>query len=122
MSGPPESGATAEHRWTRELIQLYNELTNELRDLSRRLERGLPVVGDVSSTGQIRQQILEGDGYRAVVAADSPEALAIFGMRGPAISAVPVDLMMPPSTIRALQRINPRGGASLPAASSLPAV
>ena len=79
------------------------------------------VVDDESSVRQITQQTLEAFGYRAVVASDGAEAVAIYASRSEGVAAVVTDMMMPgidgPATIQILRKMN----ANLPviAASGL---
>ena len=57
------------------------------------------------------KNVLEMFGYRALVASDGAEAMAIYAERRDEIQVVVTDLMMPvmdgPATIRALQRLDP---------------
>jgi CheY-like chemotaxis protein len=69
------------------------------------------VVDDEPAIGQIAGVILRGNGYRALVAADGFEALALFRENRDAVKVVVADLMMPrldgPATIRELRKMQP---------------
>lgn len=60
---------------------------------------------------QITRQTLEAFGYRALVAADGAEAVALYAARKDEIDVVLTDMMMPimdgPATIQVLRRMNP---------------
>ncbi|HKP71872.1 MAG TPA: PAS domain S-box protein [Pyrinomonadaceae bacterium] len=79
------------------------------------------VVDDEEAIRQITKGTLEAFGYRAIVAGDGTEAVALYAQRRDEIEAVITDMMMPfmdgPATIRALQKINPQ--AKIIAASGL---
>jgi len=70
------------------------------------------VVDDEASVRQITQQTLIAFGYRAVVAADGADAVAIYAKEGEGIAAVLTDMMMPvmdgPAAIQVLHRMNPQ--------------
>jgi PAS domain S-box-containing protein len=70
------------------------------------------VVDDEAAVRELAKNVLEMFGYRALVAGDGAEAMAIYAERRGEIRAVLTDLMMPvmdgPATIRALQRLNPQ--------------
>ncbi len=70
------------------------------------------VVDDEAAVRELAKNVLETFGYRALVAGDGAEAMAIYAERRDEIQAVVTDLMMPvmdgPATIRALQRLNPK--------------
>ncbi|HEU4765876.1 MAG TPA: PAS domain S-box protein [Pyrinomonadaceae bacterium] len=70
------------------------------------------VVDDEESIREITRGTLETFGYKVVTASDGTEALAIYADRKNEIAAVLTDMVMPfmdgPSTIRALQRMNPK--------------
>jgi PAS domain S-box-containing protein len=70
------------------------------------------VVDDEASVRQVTQQTLEAFGYRALVASDGAEAVALYARRGEEINIVITDIMMPimdgPSAIRVLRRLNPQ--------------
>ncbi|HEY9431278.1 MAG TPA: response regulator [Blastocatellia bacterium] len=61
---------------------------------------------------ELAKNVLETFGYRALMASDGAEAMAIYAERRDEIQLVVTDLMMPvmdgPTTIRALQRLNPK--------------
>ena len=69
------------------------------------------VVDDEVSVREVTRYTLEASGYRAVVAADGAEAVAIYAGRGAEIAVVFTDMMMPemdgPTSVRILRRINP---------------
>jgi PAS domain S-box-containing protein len=69
------------------------------------------VVDDEAAVRELAQNVLEMFGYRALVASDGAEAMAIYAERRGEIHVVVTDLMMPvmdgPATIRALQRLDP---------------
>jgi PAS domain S-box-containing protein len=69
------------------------------------------VVDDEPAIGQIAGVILRGNGYRALIAADGFEALALFKENRDAVKVVVADLMMPrldgPATIRELRKMQP---------------
>ncbi|MEX1021082.1 MAG: PAS domain S-box protein [Litorilinea sp.] len=79
-----------------------------------RLPRGdgqlILVVDDEDSVRSITRQTLEAYGYRALVAEDGADALAIYAQRAHEIDLVLTDMMMPImdgyATIQALYRIN----------------
>lgn len=83
-------------------------------------ESGLPrgngelvlVVDDEEPMRRMVQRILEMFGYRAVVACDGREALAMFAQRSSSIAAVLSDMAMPrmqgPELIRILRTMNPK--------------
>ena len=70
------------------------------------------VVDDEESIREITRGTLETFGYKVVIASDGTEALAIYADRKNEIAVVLTDMVMPfmdgPSTIRALQRMNPK--------------
>lgn len=69
------------------------------------------VVDDESAVRTITRQTLEAFGYRAIVAADGTEALALYSEHQSEIAAVITDLMMPVMdgtvTIQVMQKMNP---------------
>jgi CheY-like chemotaxis protein len=69
------------------------------------------VVDDEVSVREIIKASLETYNYRTISASDGIEAIALYAQYQSAIQVILLDLMMPsldsPSTIRALQRINP---------------
>ena len=70
------------------------------------------VVDDESSLRDVTRKILEKHGYRAMVASDGVEAVALFSQHKSEIRAVLTDIMMPNldglSVIRILKKIEPR--------------
>jgi two-component system cell cycle sensor histidine kinase/response regulator CckA len=70
------------------------------------------VVDDEESIREITRGTLETFGYRVLTASDGTEALALYADRKDEIAVVLTDMVMPfmdgPSTIRALQRMNPK--------------
>ncbi len=70
------------------------------------------VVDDEESIREITRGTLETFGYRVLTANDGTEALALYADKKNDIAAVLTDMVMPfmdgPSTIRALQRMNPK--------------
>ncbi|HEU4510009.1 MAG TPA: PAS domain S-box protein [Pyrinomonadaceae bacterium] len=70
------------------------------------------VVDDEESIREITRGTLETFGYTVVTASDGTEALAIYADKKNEIAVVLTDMVMPfmdgPSTIRALQRMNPK--------------
>jgi PAS domain S-box-containing protein len=70
------------------------------------------VVDDEAAVRELAKNVLETFGYRALVASDGAEAMAIYAERRGEIELVVTDLMMPvmdgPATIRALQRLDPK--------------
>ena len=79
------------------------------------------VVDDEPSVRLVTQQTLEAFGYRAILASDGAEALAIYARREAEIAVVLTDMMMPvmdgPATIQVLRKMNP--GLLVIAASGL---
>ncbi|MBI3874865.1 MAG: response regulator [Verrucomicrobia bacterium] len=69
------------------------------------------VVDDDPSIREVTKATLEAGGYRAIVAADGVEAIAIFSKQVEAIAAVMTEMTMPVidggATIRVLQRLKP---------------
>ena len=69
------------------------------------------VIDDEESIREISRGTLETFGYKVMTASDGTEALAIYADRKNDIAVVLTDMVMPfmdgPSTIRALQRMNP---------------
>ena len=70
------------------------------------------VVDDEESIREITRGTLETFGYNVLTASDGTEALALYADKKNEIAAVLTDMVMPfmdgPSTIRALQRMNPK--------------
>jgi PAS domain S-box-containing protein len=79
------------------------------------------VVDDEAPLLEIAKGALETNGYRVLTASDGTEALAIYSEHKKEIDAVLMDMMMPyldgPSTIRALQKLDP--GIKIIASSGL---
>lgn len=79
------------------------------------------VVDDEAPLLEIARGALEANGYRVLTARDGTEALAIYAEHKKKIDAVLMDMMMPyldgPSTIRALQKLDP--GIKIIASSGL---
>lgn len=69
------------------------------------------VVDDETSVRDVTQQMLEGFGYRVLVATDGAEGVAVFAEH-PDVAVVVVDMMMPvmdgPTTIQVLTSMAPR--------------
>lgn len=69
------------------------------------------VVDDEAAVREIIKLTLEANGYKILTASDGTEAVASFATKKSAISAIIVDVMMPymdgPSTIRAIQKLDP---------------
>jgi two-component system cell cycle sensor histidine kinase/response regulator CckA len=70
------------------------------------------VVDDEDSIRQITKATLETFGYRVITASDGTEALGLYAQNREDVAGVLTDMMMPfmdgPSTIRALQKMNPQ--------------
>ena len=70
------------------------------------------VIDDEKVVREITQRTLEAFGYRAVLAENGAEGIAIYATRKAEISVVLTDMTMPvmdgPSTIRVLRSLNPR--------------
>jgi two-component system, cell cycle sensor histidine kinase and response regulator CckA len=70
------------------------------------------IVDDEIAIREITKGTLEAYGYRALAAADGTEAIALYAQHKDEIAVVLTDMMMPymdgQSTIRALQKLNPR--------------
>jgi len=70
------------------------------------------VVDDEKSVREITKQTLEAFGYRAILAADGTEAVALYATRGNEIAVVLTDMMMPimdgPTTIQVLRKMDPK--------------
>ena len=70
------------------------------------------VVDDEAAIRKITQTSLETYGYRVLTASDGIEAIALYAQHRHEISIALVDMMMPsmdgPTTIRTLQKINPK--------------
>jgi CheY-like chemotaxis protein len=69
------------------------------------------VADDEAAVREIIKVTLEANGYRVTTANDGAEAVALFASKNKPYKAVIVDVMMPfldgPSTIRAIQRLDP---------------
>jgi CheY-like chemotaxis protein len=69
------------------------------------------VVDDEASVLAVTSQTLEAFGYQTLTATNGSEAVTLYTQRGPEISAVLSDMVMPvmdgPATIRALKKIDP---------------
>jgi CheY-like chemotaxis protein len=69
------------------------------------------VVDDEASIRDITKQTLEAFGYRAIIASDGAEAVALYAMHAQEIAVVLTDMMMPildgPAAIQVLMRLNP---------------
>jgi PAS domain S-box-containing protein len=69
------------------------------------------VVDDEAAVREITQRTLESYGYRALLAAEGTEAVAIYGQQRAEIAVVLTDMMMPlmdgPTAIQILRRMNP---------------
>jgi len=70
------------------------------------------VVDDEEAILEITRGTLEAFGYNVLTASDGTEAVALYAQNKDKIQVVLVDMMMPymdgPSTIRALQKLNPK--------------
>lgn len=88
------------------------------------------VVDDEAAIRQVTRMTLEAGGYRAVVASNGAEAVALYARDMQDIELVIVDMMMPvmdgPATIQALRMINPAvrivGASGIPQNGKLDAV
>ena len=80
-------------------------------DLPRGRDELVLVVDDEASIRDITKQTLEAFGYRAIIASDGAEAIALSALHAKEIAVVLTDMMMPildgPATIQVLLRINP---------------
>lgn len=69
------------------------------------------VIDDESAIREVTKHTLEAFGYRVILAADGPEAIALYAERGREIDLVLTDMMMPVmdgiATTRVLRRMNP---------------
>jgi CheY-like chemotaxis protein len=70
------------------------------------------VVDDEEAIREITRATLETFGYKVLTASDGTEAVALYAENRHEIEVVLTDMMMPfmdgPSTIRALQKLNPK--------------
>lgn len=86
-------------------------LANDTLELPPGNQELVLVVDDEVSVREIIKASLETYNYRTISASDGIEAIALYAQYQSAIQVILLDLMMPsldsPSTIRALQRINP---------------
>ncbi len=84
-------------------------LVEDLYDGEKRL---VLVVDDEAAVREITKESLESYNYQVLLASDGVEAIAVYAKNHEKIAVVLVDMMMPnldtPSTIRALQRIEPQ--------------
>ncbi|HEY8458853.1 MAG TPA: ATP-binding protein, partial [Blastocatellia bacterium] len=69
------------------------------------------VIDDESAIREVARETLSAFGYRAMIAGDGAEAMAVFVAHKDEVKAVITDMMMPymdgPATIRALRRLDP---------------
>ena len=88
--------------------------TQQLEDLELPIGNGqlILVVDDEAAICEIAQTSLETFRYKVLTASDGIEALALYAQHKAEISVVLMDMMMPsmdgPTTIRTLQKINPK--------------
>jgi PAS domain S-box-containing protein len=70
------------------------------------------VIDDENAIREVARETLNAFGYRAIVANDGAEAMAVFATHREEVRVVITDMMMPymdgPATIRALRRLDPR--------------
>jgi PAS domain S-box-containing protein len=70
------------------------------------------VIDDENAIREVARETLNAFGYRAMVANDGAEAIAIFAAHREEVRVVITDMMMPymdgPATIRALRRLDPK--------------
>jgi PAS domain S-box-containing protein len=87
------------------------EQTGTLPSLPRGKGEMVLVVDDEASVLAVTSQTLEAFGYQTLTATNGSEAVTLYTQRGPEISAVLSDMVMPvmdgPATIRALKKIDP---------------
>jgi CheY-like chemotaxis protein len=94
-------------------MEMPGELGRETAQTDLPLGHGelVLVVDDEESIREITRGTLETFGYKVITAADGTEALAVYADKKSEIAVVLTDMVMPfmdgPSTIRALQRMNP---------------
>ncbi len=94
-------------------MEMPGELGRETAQTDLPLGHGelVLVVDDEESIREITRGTLETFGYKVITAADGTEALAVYADKKNEIAVVLTDMVMPfmdgPSTIRALQRMNP---------------
>jgi hypothetical protein len=69
------------------------------------------VIDDENAIREVARETLDAFGYRAIVAGDGAEAMAVFAAQKKGVKLVITDMMMPymdgPATIRALRRLDP---------------
>src|SRR5262245_8929761 len=70
------------------------------------------VIDDENAIREVASETLNAFGYRAIVANDGAEAIAVFAAHRTEVQVVITDMMMPymdgPATIRALRRLDPK--------------
>jgi two-component system, cell cycle sensor histidine kinase and response regulator CckA len=70
------------------------------------------VIDDENAIREVAKETLSAFGYRAIIAGDGAEAMAVFAARKDEVKVVITDMMMPymdgPATIRALRRLDPK--------------
>ena len=70
------------------------------------------VIDDENAIREIAKETLSAFGYRAIIASDGAEAMAVFAAHKNEVKVVITDMMMPymdgPATIRALRRLDPK--------------
>jgi PAS domain S-box-containing protein len=70
------------------------------------------VVDDENAIREVAKETLSAFGYRAIIAGDGAEAMAVFAAHKDEVKLVITDMMMPymdgPATIRALRRLDPK--------------
>lgn len=107
----PGRGSTFRIYLPADLEATVSEVADETGDLLRGQGQLVLVVDDEAAVRQITRQTLEAFGYRALVAADGAEAVALYAARKDEIDVVLTDMMMPimdgPATIQVLRRMNP---------------
>jgi PAS domain S-box-containing protein len=69
------------------------------------------VIDDENAIREVARETLSAFGYRAIIAGDGAEAMAVFAAQKNGVKLVITDMMMPymdgPATIRALRRLDP---------------
>jgi PAS domain S-box-containing protein len=70
------------------------------------------VIDDENAIREVAKETLSAFGYRAIIAGDGAEAMAVFAAHKDEVKVVITDMMMPymdgPATIRALRRLDPK--------------
>src|SRR5262249_33688793 len=70
------------------------------------------VIDDENAIREVARETLNAFGYRAMIASDGAEAMAVFASHKAEVKVVITDMMMPymdgPATIRALRRLDPK--------------